>query len=138
MSGRRVQAALEVELDQEIVADQGCRNQHRHQPDGSGLLEVFPKCGEERIPNPAAGILGQVQHHFVGCRNGRAGSHHRQTAEDAQEIGQNDVSQGGQKLNQGIVVVKQVFHKCGPPSLCLVKPVVNLLLQCTLQTGDSG
>ncbi len=53
---RRVQAALEIELNQDIVTDQGGANQQGDEPDGSGLLEILPKGGKKysrcRLPYP--------------------------------------------------------------------------------------
>ena len=53
---RRVQAALEIELNQDIVTDQGGANQQGDEPDGSGLLEILPKGGKKvfQMPPPVS------------------------------------------------------------------------------------
>ncbi len=47
-----MQAALEIELNQDIVTDQGGANQQGDEPDGSGLLEILPKGGKKVFQMP--------------------------------------------------------------------------------------
>ncbi len=51
-----MQAALEIELNQDIVTDQGGANQQGDEPDGSGLLEILPKGGKKvfQMPPPVS------------------------------------------------------------------------------------